>query len=408
LATVANFHELPIAAPEVAPLVGLPQVTELGELIVAAQLLGFESVPLEGGYDELPEVPRPNIVRFKDRFVVLYDIDAERTRVADPLHGLRTLARTEFSSEWTGDCLSVTPVDLEGARGKLAAHRSLVRRLGQPGALTFALGAVATAALAALDGFSPVALALFTAALASLWLVSFQASCAACSRAHQLAGALPLERLGALFYAALLVGVRLDAAHTGYALAFAAGAHVVLLAILARERVRCAPCFATAVAAFVAVALLARGLAPLAAVLAALVGAVATTVSVPFFRRAAETRAFFEARLVAREWLEQAGASDKTRVVVWKRAGCASCLFYEAVWKRGLVQDFEDAISIEERDAAGLKIATPLILVAGYAAFLFVGLGGHDDDYERLRLAVERARDPSLSALAPLGGLHVV
>jgi hypothetical protein len=406
LATVANFHQLPIGARELAPLVGLPQVTELGELVVAARLLGFESVPLEGGYDELPEVPRPNIVRFKDRFVVLYEIDADATRVADPLHGVRTLSRAEFSSEWTGDCLQVVPADLDSARRKLVAHRAWWRRLLVPRALAFAVGAAALGGLAAGDGLSARSLALAVAAAGSLWLVLFQADCAQCSRAHQLAGALPLDRLGALFYPALLVAVRLDALHVGYALAFAAGGHVALVAILARERVLCLPCVVTAAAAWLAFGLSARALLPLIAVVVAAAGVAAAALSVPFFRRVAEARALFEARRLALEWLAHAGASDKVRVVVWKRAGCASCLFYESVWKPALAQDYQEAIAIEERDAAGLHIATPLILVAGSVRVLFVALTGREDDYQRLQNAVEAARAPS--PLGALDGMTIV
>jgi hypothetical protein len=410
LATVAQFHELSIGAQEIAPLVGLPSLTELGELVVASRLLGFESVPLEGGYDDLPEVVRPNIVLFNDgRFVVLYEIDAKQARVADPLAGERTLSRDEFSSQWTGDCLQVVPARLDDARRRLAARRHLWTRLAQPRPLLFLAGALAIAAPVAMDR-TVASAALGVAALCSMWLVLFQASCAQCNRAHQLAGALPLDRLGALFYASLLIAARFEPRLAGYALCAAVGGHASLLALLARERVVCRPCVVTGVAAAVAAAVLARGL-PLAAVaFASVASAAALGLAVPFFRRVGRARALFESRRVALEWLASAGEPPpgKVRVVVWKRSGCAACLSYEAVFKRALIEEFEDVVVIDERDASRLRIPTPLILVAGTVRCLFVGLPGRDDDYEALQRAVESARDPAFAALGRLGGVQLI
>jgi hypothetical protein len=405
LASVAQFYDLSLEAREVAPLVGLPSVRELGDLIVASRMLGFDSVPLEGGYDDLPEVARPNIVRFKDRFVVLYEIDADKTRVGDPLAGVRTLSREDFSAEWTGDCLQLVPADLDGARARLAAYRRWWRRLASPRALAFVVGAAALAALVVHDRFGAPSVALAVAAAASLWVALFEASCAQCSRAHQIAGALPLARVGVLFYAALLVGARLDARVAGVTLCTAVGAHAALVTILARERVFCLPCLVTAVAACSALALLLTSVPLAAGAALAAVGALAGARAVPFGRRLADERSLFASRQLALDWLRNATppSSGQVRVVVWKRAGCAACIFYEAVFKPALVQDFEGLVSIEERDAERLPVATPLILVAGSVRFLFLSLGGRDDDYAALQHAVEAARAPS-----PLGGLEAL
>jgi hypothetical protein len=414
LAAVAQFHDLPLRAGEVATLVGLPAVVELGELVVASRMCGFESVPLGGGFDDLPEVPRPNIVRWKDgRFVVLYEIDASSARVADPIDGVATLSREEFVARWTGDCLQVVPADLDGARAKLAAHRNWLGRLLSPRTLAFAVGVAAIAALVWRGGSTVAAAALGVATLASLWLVLFQAGCAACNRAHQLAGALPLEKLGALFYVALLVASRIEPLVACYALAFAVGAHASLVAILVRERVLCPPCLLTAAAALVAAAASLGGSDALMDGALVVAGAAAAWLAIPFFRRAASDGALAESRRVALEWLKQAGAiaPGQVRVAVWKRVGCSGCLFYEAVHRAALLQDFEGVVTLDERDAAKLRVPTPLVLVAGAAAILFLGLGGKEDDYERLQAAVELARDPALAALAALGrlgGLFVV
>jgi Peptidase C39 family len=405
LASVAQFHGLPIEAAEVAPLVGFPSVRELGELVVASRLIGFDSVPLEGGYDELPEVARPNLVRFRDRFVVLYDIDPEKTRVGDPLHGPTTLTRADFSALWTGDCLQLTPVNLDAARAKLAEHRRWWRRLSSPRALGFAGGVALLTALVAwrgAGGMPELALAapLALAAAASLWLVLFRASCAQCGRAHQLAGALPLDRIGAIFYTALLIAPPLV---SGALLWPAAGAHLGLLGILTREAILCVPCLIAALGAWLALHAASSSLPALAGELLFLGAAAAAFLAVPRFRRAACARSLTLARELAKEAQRQQLPPGGVRVTVWKRAGCTACLFYEAIFKPALLQDYEGVVAIDERDASRLAIATPLILVAGNSSTLIVSLPGSDGDYQILQEAVEKARAPS-----PTGDLIVV
>jgi hypothetical protein len=403
LASVAQFHGLAIEAGELAPLVGFPSVRELGELVVASRLIGFDSVPLEGGYDELPEVARPNLVRFRDRFVVLYDIDADKTRVGDPLHGLRTMTRAEFSAEWTGDCLQLIPANLDGARAKLAEHRRWWKRVYSPRALLFAGAVVALAALMAWHaGETPLCVpALALAAAASLWLVLFRASCAQCGRAHLLAGALPLDRIGAIFYTALLF-VPLPVA--GALLWPAAGAHLGLLAILAREAIVCVPCLLAALGAWLALHFVGPSLSWMVGLPLFIGGAAAAWIAIPWFRRRACERSSVLARQLAEETLKKAAPTGGARVTVWKRAGCPACLFYEAIFKPALLQDYEGAVTLDERDASRLAIVTPLILVAGNSSTLILSLPGGDGDYQIIQQAVENARAQATStALAVIG-----
>src|SRR5262249_16239455 len=145
----------------------------------------------------------PNIVPFKDgRFVVVYETAFVFTRIADPLSGVKVLEREEFVARWTGDCLQLVPGEgLASARERLTSHRNPWRRIATPRVGIFAMGLAAVAALVAANGFAASAWALGLAAAASFWLVLFQAGCAPCNRAHQLAGALPLERVGTVVYA---------------------------------------------------------------------------------------------------------------------------------------------------------------------------------------------------------------
>jgi len=63
LASIAHFHGVPLAVPQLRLLLPLDSVDldEVG-LLVASRQLGFDSVPLEGEYDDLPAVARPNIL----------------------------------------------------------------------------------------------------------------------------------------------------------------------------------------------------------------------------------------------------------------------------------------------------------------------------------------------------------
>ena len=48
-------------------------------------------------------MPLPAIVHWEgNHWLVLYDVDAKRVRVADPALGLRRLGRAEFEKQWTG------------------------------------------------------------------------------------------------------------------------------------------------------------------------------------------------------------------------------------------------------------------------------------------------------------------
>jgi hypothetical protein len=407
LATVAQFHALPLAGREVAPVAGLPAVVELGELVVASRLLGFDGVPLEGGYDDLPDVPRPSILRLADRFVVLYEIGPDGARVADPLQGVRVVTPTELSRVWTGDCVRLVPGDLEPARARLRAHRRPWTLIATPRVLAFAAATLLLAIPVARDDFGALPTALAAASASSLWLALFPAACAACGRASALAGALPLDRLGAIGYAVLLL---LHPRLVGPALAASAGAHIALLAILARARLTCPPCVIVAGCAFIAL-MLAAGSGAVAPALAAMLlacGAIAAVLVLRWSRAASRKTSLYAATRLAVDWLRDVGPPEPggVRVVVWKRRGCAACRFYEAVFRPALEQDFAGVVTITELDAGARPVPTPLIFVAGTVRVIFLALPGREDDYNVLAQAVEAARAPS--PLGALAGLTIV
>ena len=77
--------------------------TSLKALVRAATELGLAARALKASFRNLPMMPLPAIVHWEgDHWIVLYDVDPEFVRVADPALGLRKLPRREFESKWTG------------------------------------------------------------------------------------------------------------------------------------------------------------------------------------------------------------------------------------------------------------------------------------------------------------------
>jgi HlyB family type I secretion system ABC transporter len=77
--------------------------TSLKALVRAANELGLAARALKVSLRNLPMMPLPAIVHWEgDHWIVLYDVDPEFARVADPALGLRKLPRREFEAKWTG------------------------------------------------------------------------------------------------------------------------------------------------------------------------------------------------------------------------------------------------------------------------------------------------------------------
>jgi HlyB family type I secretion system ABC transporter len=77
--------------------------TSLKALCRAASELGLAARPLKVSLRNLPLMPLPAIVHWEgNHWIVLYDVDGEFVRVADPALGLRKVLRREFEAKWTG------------------------------------------------------------------------------------------------------------------------------------------------------------------------------------------------------------------------------------------------------------------------------------------------------------------
>jgi HlyB family type I secretion system ABC transporter len=77
--------------------------TSLKALCRAANELGLAARALKVSLRNLPMMPLPAIVHWEgNHWIVLYDVDPELVRVADPALGMRKIPRREFEAKWTG------------------------------------------------------------------------------------------------------------------------------------------------------------------------------------------------------------------------------------------------------------------------------------------------------------------
>ena len=77
--------------------------TSLKALSRAATELGLAARALKVSLRNLPMMPLPAIVHWEgNHWIVLYDVDEQFVRVADPALGLRKIPRPEFETKWTG------------------------------------------------------------------------------------------------------------------------------------------------------------------------------------------------------------------------------------------------------------------------------------------------------------------
>ncbi len=77
--------------------------TSLKALCRAANELGLAARALKVSLRNLPMMPLPAIVHWEgNHWMVLYDVQADHVRVADPAMGFRKIPRKEFEQKWSG------------------------------------------------------------------------------------------------------------------------------------------------------------------------------------------------------------------------------------------------------------------------------------------------------------------
>jgi ATP-binding cassette subfamily B protein len=77
--------------------------TSLNGITRGAEALGLEARSIRASKSKLDELPLPAIVHWQgEHWVVLYRVEKNHVRIADPETGLRRLPRAEFLEHWTG------------------------------------------------------------------------------------------------------------------------------------------------------------------------------------------------------------------------------------------------------------------------------------------------------------------
>jgi ATP-binding cassette subfamily B protein len=99
--------------------------TSLLGITKGAESIGLASRSVKASKSRLAEMPLPAVVHYDgNHWVVLYDVDNKRVKVADPALGLRRMSRSEFDEKWSGYAalFAYTP-DLENAPVQAARMR---------------------------------------------------------------------------------------------------------------------------------------------------------------------------------------------------------------------------------------------------------------------------------------------
>lgn len=437
LATIARFHGLPLGLDDIRSLAGTESLRlDLMYLLFAARKLGFDVLPLEGDFEHLPEVPRPNIVTFgqagdpEQAFMVVYEIDGDSAVIGNTATGgIERVGKEAFCEQWDGGAIQILPdqLRLSGVRKQIEDRHDpsviLQRAVGiqplSPSRLLFVIAAAVIASLPALwrgpllDKMTLAATGICF--LLSLWSWFFSGICRACSKSSAIVGGLRLPQFGSGLYAALLLLALFFGPTTlsfRVGLFVASGAHLFLLGLLLKSKLLCWPCIAAAVSAFSASALsiMAAGGQHAAWALAALAAGfvLACLIIVPARKlHQSQLRAgtYALAAKVLTDGIEV--APGRVRVVVYTRKNCPSCSFYEIVLRPALEQDFGDVLSIEERDAGNEKVGTPLFVISG-AMNLVAGDLAPENAHQRLTAAIETALDPNPSKFKTLGGFYLM
>jgi peptidase C39-like protein len=434
LATIARHHGLPLSLRDIRSLLGIELHNDVFHLLFASRKCGFDAVPLEGDFEHLPEVPRPNIVTFRrpgDQrvdFMVLYEIDQNSAVIGNTTTGvIQQLSKEEFCSKWNGDAVQILPT-----QSKFNAIQKQLRDLHDPWAtlrraaglmpfhaprIFFVAAAVAVATLIVRGWQDQALLGLIRSAIGfclmlSVWSWTYTGACKSCGQTAAVVGTLPLAQIGSAYYAVLLILETSlnERALVNLGLLTASGVHLLLLVLLVQTRLFCLPCLLTATAAFLAASLSVaatgiHGWELLAVVGGFLLAFIVTLQARRLHEPELRARAY---KLATRVIAEGVSVADGcARLVVYKRKNCPYCSFYETALRPAIEQDFGETVSIDEREAGKETIPTPLFVVSGAANFLLGELPA-EAAYPYLKGCIEAALNPNYAGLKTLGGLYVV
>ncbi|OJY54314.1 peptidase domain-containing ABC transporter [Pseudonocardia sp. 73-21] len=129
--------------------------TSLSGLKSGGAAVGIELKLVKSSPDDVDRLPLPAVVHWEGRhWVVLFRIDGDRVRLADPAVGLRTVDRATLAQEWSGYAALPTPThrlaDAPRQRIDLSWLAPVLRPLRWTFALAIVLGLVGSALLLAI------------------------------------------------------------------------------------------------------------------------------------------------------------------------------------------------------------------------------------------------------------------
>jgi len=111
LAMVCRAFGRKVSLPFIRQIAGTGQEgTSLRGIMRAAEEAGLEGHALKASKDRLDELQLPAILHWEgNHWIVLYAVEPDRVRVADPGRGLRRLSREEVDENWSGWCATFRP-----------------------------------------------------------------------------------------------------------------------------------------------------------------------------------------------------------------------------------------------------------------------------------------------------------
>jgi ATP-binding cassette subfamily B protein len=153
LAMVTRHFGRPVSLGHIRQAVGTSvEGTSLLGITSGAEALGLAARSVKASKSRVEEMPLPAVVHWEgNHWVVAYDVNDKRVKIADPAAGLRRVRREEFDEKWSGYAalIAYTPeldkAPLQGSRTRwiLEFLRPYKNRIGQAALLAFVAAGLA-------------------------------------------------------------------------------------------------------------------------------------------------------------------------------------------------------------------------------------------------------------------------